>query len=1210
MRGVPAAKAVLVNSSDFDNATWQPYGSNVVASLNAGDGDYDVWVGLRGRPADAEQTWQHVLLTLDAATAIVVTNPAAGIVSQPFIQLQGYSTKPLDHISFDVTNALGVITNQRGYITGQFYDVNLMRFTTNWFRCYDIALADGPNRITLRATDVAGETMLTNLDYMLDYSGDTSPPIFAVIWPPDGTAISGNQVTLHGKVDDLTAKITAQIVDAAGNTNTAQALIGENGQVWAQNLPLNSGTNVLTVTATDMAGNQVTTNLILTQSSMIVTMNPLSGSQLNQQFVTVNGTVTDPSCVLTVNGVQAAINGDGTWEVVGVPVSPTRMAVFSFEVYSGSTFNLARNNFRVTPLDDNPEGGNIGSGLVALPNPVTVVVSGYSGVGVYTNLDEGWFEHETLNWTYNAGGYYTLESPSGYTMTPAFCPPADENLVPPEWWIGWGYTNFIPVWEQSAVTFADAHRITQRTNHMTVMLVPSGCPTEGTMNFYLVRAHASEFASLPVVNRWQDVLFYLRIITEYQDSPGIAGDVPLPPEWLQINGQTLVNSGITNTDGAFWGVTFVQAPASAIPDVTPTATNFYVYNDYTFDVQAYQLGQLLAVDYNRDGQIALDDSDATTPDKPFRFWINDSKESGDIADVKDQIPEQSYLFANYSLIHVNGRSDLVNFFPVALCLSNIFQWLPPTNGFEYRLVQNDSAVKFVYTSLTPTNIFDYLTNTASYGYGTNFDEAVTNADTIQVPNIPPGIALDTNWLAWVRTNGGTGIILMEGCAATVKPLWLVIWKDGQLLGGVPLYLSITGVEQMFRHLNFSYVNGTVNVPSRADATNEPPTNDKNFVFLHGYNVNQQQARGVLSEVFKRMYWSGSKAKFYGVTWNGAESQWSSVGFTPNYHTNVVNALQTASHLADFLGTLPSNKTAVAAHSLGNMVVLSAISDFNAQPSKYFMIDAAVSIEAVQGNAARESAMVYSTWQDYSNRLYATDWWQLFTNDYRSTLTWSNRLGNFGSVDIYNFYSSGEEVLREDTDDPPSGILSGGMTELLNYYGARLPLGTYAWVWQEKGKGTALHDDFIGSTHGGWRFSYYWRDSFGNPLSPSIMNDTPYDILQNQPMFSVGSSLNGPPDQDLLGVDASAYAQTNRNRILSDAIPALTLPIGANHVDRFAPYGEPDRNFNMQTEFETGWPATRSTGDEAFNWHHSDFGYVAYPFVHKLFDEIVNDGNLK
>lgn len=122
-----------------------------------------------------------------------------------------------------------------------------------------------------------------------------------------------------------------------------------------------------------------------------------------------------------------------------------------------------------------------------------------------------------------------------------------------------------------------------------------------------------------------------------------------------------------------------------------------------------------------------------------------------------------------------------------------------------------------------------------------------------------------------------------------------------------------------------------------------------------------------------------------------------------------------------------------------------------------------------------------------------------------------------------------------------------------------------------------------------------------------MNDTSNDILQNQPMFSVGSSLNGPPDQDLLGTDASAYARANRDRILSDAIPALTLPVGANSVTALDQPGHP-HNFDLTSaDFENGWP--RSTGGEAFKWYHSDFDYVAYPFTYKFFNKIVTVGKL-
>lgn len=94
---------------------------------------------------------------------------------------------------------------------------------------------------------------------------------------------------------------------------------------------------------------------------------------------------------------------------------------------------------------------------------------------------------------------------------------------------------------------------------------------------------------------------------------------------------------------------------------------------------------------------------------------------------------------------------------------------------------------------------------------------------------------------------------------------------------------------------------------------------------------------------------------------------------------------------------------------------------------------------------------------------------------------------------------------------------------------------------------------------------------------------------------------------------SAYAQTNRNRILSDAIPAVTLPIGANPV---TDPGILAGNFDMQNLYENGWPLGRGAplyppGTTAFGeWHHSDIRIVAYTFTYQSFNKIVTTGNLK
>jgi hypothetical protein len=530
-------------------------------------------------------------------------------------------------------------------------------------------------------------------------------------------------------------------------------------------------------------------------------------------------------------------------------------------------------------------------------------------------------------------------------------------------------------------------------------------------------------------------------------------------------------------------------------------------------------------------------------------------------------------------------------------------------------------VKFVYTSLTPANAFDYLTNvTATAGYGVNGAEAPQAADTIAVTNV--GTKLDANWLAQVQANGGNGVILIEGCATTTQPLMLEIWGNGQKLGSVPLYLSISGVEQMFRHDNMcAYGNGTPDPlnSSRAFAPNEPDNNGKNLVFLHGYNVNQQEARGVESEIFKRFYWSGSNAKFYGVTWNGAVSQGDYIpDISCNLQTNIVNALLTAPNLAGFLGALPGDTTVVA-HSLGNMVVLSAISDSHAAVGKYFMIDSAVAIETIDGSAAANPDMVHPDWAGYTNRLYASEWFNLWSSpDSRSKLTWSNRFGNLGSVDIYNFYSSGEEVLRDFSGTPPD-TLASSIANIISEWWEGAPVASYVWVWQEKDKGRMSGNNFISSNHGGWGFNdaaygtNYYNDygsgSFYVHMSPTSASQLSNSQLQTNAFF------NTSVDAALFAADSSGstYAAANRNRILSDAIPALALPAGANVATVLDIRTANQRNFDMQANFENSWPSSRgavqvgapATGE----WHHSDFDYVAYPFTHKLFDKTVNDGNL-
>ena len=663
---------------------------------------------------------------------------------------------------------------------------------------------------------------------------------------------------------------------------------------------------------------------------------------------------------------------------------------------------------------------------------------------------------------------------------------------------------------------------------------------------------------------------------------------------VTTNGVVTTNqTGILSPYGEF----FPMEPGPTALVTMPIATNWNSRGTSIVHVIS------LNVDGNHDGVMDFSYSgpDQATAIRPYRFWLNDDDDAGETKG--DDIPKSKNANADDNV--VNGVRDLVDFFPVCLKVQSLAQALPasffPT--VEYKLKHADGALNFVYTDLSPTEPLTYLTDT-------NTAIVLGSAPAINIT--AAGVSLDRHF---VNTNiaAGKGMILIEVRGPTSSPLILEVWRDGQLVAQANLPLTCRGVEQMFRQKNLiravftNSVAGWQDRLNEADVPYEPENNGKNFVFAHGYNVNPQQARGAFAETFKRMYWSGSRAKFYGVNYYGYESQLGKV--SPNLQTNIVNAFLTAPKLKLFLDTLTNSSTTVAAHSLGNMVVLSALSDWNAPLTKYFMIDAAVAIEAIDGGAAWSTNMVHSDWLNYSNRLWASHWFRLFpTNDYRSTLTWSNRFANLPIASIYNFYSSGEEVLRTHTGPTPdfTGFLGD---QLINAVWYGTPFSANVWALQEKLKGRSPFDGILSSTHGGWRFNAAYNDEFGNHLPPAQAALLPDSQLRTNSFFQF-SSPGFPSDVALLGVNGSAYAQSNRNRILADAIPAITLPVAANPVPKLSPQNQPTQNFNMQTEFQNGWPASRSVGNEAFKWYHSDFKDVAYLRVYKLFDDFVMLGGLK
>jgi alpha-tubulin suppressor-like RCC1 family protein len=652
-------------------------------------------------------------------------------------------------------------------------------------------------------------------------------------------------------------------------------------------------------------------------------------------------------------------------------------------------------------------------------------------------------------------------------------------------------------------------------------------------------------------------------------------------------------------------------------------------------------------DYNRDGKIDDNDRGKITESDPWRWWINDDDDTGDTGGT--DIPGERE-HPNFSTVPspngsdtgtIDGTRDLIDFFPLYLNISELVKLFPadgPTS-YTYNLKQKGGSVNFAYTDLTPANALDYLrkltgtgaNNALALGGMPQTDGAVTHRITSE------GVALDPQWIKKIASQP-YGILLIEGRKAAENQIVLEIYSSAShRVTQVQLPLSLSSVEEMYRHKNLmgadNATGGLADYATGDDTAHSEPENypdnlcsNKYLVFVHGYNVNPNDSRGWNAEMFKRLHQSGSKAKFVGITWNGAETQIPGMEVTVNYHKNVDHAFQTAKGTDSSIGFARFVKSlgaevVIAAHSLGNVVVASAICDWQTDVSRFFMIDAAVSsevLESLSGPIVRKQSMIHPEWLNYPHLVYATDWYKLFKQgDARRDLTWRGRFETLGR-NAFNFYSSGEEVLAEHATalgDP--SILDIAYTRDGFY------VGKYAWALQEKLKGRIRELQsfpLLGSVYGGWAFTH----NIGHP--PHTPSATEVATLadstfQTQPIFDPGFDLieHSPsagepsgyvsvephgPDWVIDLVDqtkGSAVAANHRNTLLAEMFPATTLPIGSTFQESLGQ----EKNFDMQTQFKEGWPAERQNED----WRHSDLKNIAYPFIFHVFDSFVELGKL-
>ena len=617
-------------------------------------------------------------------------------------------------------------------------------------------------------------------------------------------------------------------------------------------------------------------------------------------------------------------------------------------------------------------------------------------------------------------------------------------------------------------------------------------------------------------------------------------------------------------------------------------------------------------DRNRDG--VIDEYDRST--LPLRMWINDDRDDGSIADGDSDVPGQGGPKAagNARTKTVDGLSDLEDFFPIWLDISdalNILRAVKPSARIGARLRCDNAEIGVVPTSLTRDHSGDYLRNVS-------VAESLASATSFRVGSLDAG--LFPTFLSQMSQNPDKGVFLVEGATeGRNASLHVDLLADGEPVLRATLPLSISPVEDFYRWVNLRAVAG--GSESRWTDISQPSnfpdaeSNGKNVVFIHGFSVTEKGARGWNAELFKRLWQCGCQARFYAVTWYGNDGMLGNLfDGGDNYHGNVVHAFETASHFASSFGGSAADTT-ILAHSLGNMVVCSAIQDHGFLPAQYFMLNAAVPAEALDIStwsiAETNNPFEFEDWVGYPSRSWASCWHELFpTNDSRRSLTWKNRFVEVPQrTELFNYYSTGDEVLS--VFDTPDSNGSGKITITpFGVGGKRI----HSWQKQERFKGRwgqSLLAGWAGTSEMGWgRSSQGYYNGGTPPLYQTVVDPTnPQNVVvvraspygTNAAAAATDAQLRVDP---VFNHDPPKFLSGNLQRqdvdeLLARGVPALSGPVGSMPIGGFSS----SRQLNMNSVAnQVDWP--RANEDNWQGWRHSDIKIVALPFVHSVFESIL------
>jgi hypothetical protein len=406
----------------------------------------------------------------------------------------------------------------------------------------------------------------------------------------------------------------------------------------------------------------------------------------------------------------------------------------------------------------------------------------------------------------------------------------------------------------------------------------------------------------------------------------------------------------------------------------------------------------LAVDANRDGQIKLsseDDSDKTSADKPYRFWLNDDDDHGTSTTASLGEEHVPIVRPDYTANVISSQRDLEDFSRLWLEIRAISTALQPKAdgtadlyiGLQWTSVTRGAPAIKLFRHLEPNGGTQYLTD-PTVAQQQAFGQAIIDAryasddPASSSHSIVNGTATDITFFVlpssvFANLAGATSVVhfLWEGCSVGKGQLQVVILdKNMHIIGcGPGMWLDLANIRSMYERAiatadNTVSANGIdCTIPFPHDYTG-PDNNDiprpvmgwkaydlgypfqpdpnedlqrKTYVvFVHGWRKPPEDFVNMAETTFKRMWQSGYKGRFAAFRWPTFYDNFP-LGGLFTYNDSEYRAWKCGESLKQYVNQLPSGYTRdVVAHSLGNIVVGSALQR-GMSVANYALLNAAV-----------------------------------------------------------------------------------------------------------------------------------------------------------------------------------------------------------------------------------------------------------------------------